>query len=87
MKKTTKKTKESEVKEDIQEVNEIEKVKQCDIYNQYKKDHIQYRIKMNNEIIFDSKNKMMKDYPVFSEKCFIVDGKKYIYNSIIIETY
>jgi hypothetical protein len=30
---------------------------------------------------------MMKNYPVLSEKCFIVNGKKYIYNGIIIETY
>lgn len=56
-------------------------------YEQYIIDNEPFRIYLKNKIIFDTKNKLRKDYPIFNNNYFILNGINYIYRGIIIEKY
>lgn len=58
-----------------------------DIYNQFIIESIPFRIYINGLLLFDSKNKLKKDFPVFKENEFILYNKNYIYRGITIERY
>lgn len=58
-----------------------------DIINGYVKTNTQFRIYFRNQILFDTKNKLKKEYPKFNQNDFIIGENKYIYKGIRIETY
>ena len=96
MEKTTKKSS-KKIKEPIQEIPKvIEKVEEketyvkneiSDIINGYVKTNTQFRIYFRNQILFDTKNKLKKEYPKFNQNDFIIGENKYIYKGIRIEIY
>ncbi len=66
---------------------EIVKLTNKDIYNQFIIENIPFRIFFRNELLFDTKTKLVKEYPIFNENDFILSGKNYIYRGIRIERY
>jgi hypothetical protein len=72
-----------EVKENIKYTPIIKSIKE--IYEEYIKDGLPYKIYLRGQIIFDSVNH--KDKPLFEEDYFILFGKKYIYKGIRLEKY
>lgn len=56
-----------------------------DIITGYIRTNTQFIIYLRNEILFDTKNKLRKEYPIFKENEFIIGKNKYIYKGIRIE--
>ena len=87
-KKTPKKTStKKEVKNTDTQVEVKKELTISEVFKQYIVDKTQFRIYFRTDLIFDSKNRLRKDYPIFNENDFIIDDKKYIYKGIRIETY
>lgn len=101
-KKTSKKIKDtlkettlvSEVKKEAQKTLDVVEERETyvknelsDIINGYIKTNTQFRIYFRNQILFDTKNKLKKEYPKFNQNDFIIGENKYIYKGIRIETY
>ena len=101
-KKTSKKIKEqlkettnmSELTKETQKILDVVEEKEnyvkneiSDIINDYIKTNTQFRIYFRNQILFDTKNKLKKEYPKFNQNDFIIGENKYIYKGIRIETY
>ena len=83
-----------EVKKETPKVLEVLEEKETyvkneisDIINGYIKTNTQFRIYFRNQILFDTENKLKKEYPKFNQNDFIIGENKYIYKGIRIETY
>ena len=90
-KKTSKKT--SKKKSPIIEEQKIEIISKTptksisDILNDYIINYIQFKIFLKNELLFDTKNTLRKNYPIFKKNYFSIGENKYIYKGIRIELY
>ena len=71
----------------MKKVKQTNTISISNVLNQYIIDKLQFRIYYKTDLIFDSKNKLKKDYPIFKENDFIVGDNIYIYKGIRIETY
>jgi len=70
-------------------VNEIQtpNLSEKNIYYQFIIEKIPFKIYINGQLIFESKDKSPIDFPIFNEDGFILLGKNYIYRGITIERY
>lgn len=73
--------------EKVEEKETYVKNEISDIINGYVKTNTQFRIYFRNQILFDTKNKLKKEYPKFNQNDFIIGENKYIYKGIRIEIY
>lgn len=67
--------------------NNYKIVKEHEVLNEYVSNNIPFRIYSKDELLFDTKNKLRKEYPIFNENDFIILNKIYIYRGIRIERY
>lgn len=69
------------------DVNKVTLNTEMKIYNQFIIENIPFRIYINGQLIFDTKNILRKDYPIFKEEDFILLNKNYPYKGITVERY